>query len=66
MSEVINFRDGVKDKGDNVYQCKCENASFLIYEDGRVECAECGIFHEGERLETAVRYFVKKQTQDKP
>jgi len=32
-----------------VYVCNCRCENFWLYQDGRVECAECNTFHEDMR-----------------
>lgn len=29
-----------------VYECRCSGQIFYLHDDGRIECAACGLFHE--------------------
>ena len=45
-SNVIWLRN--KMKAENIYECSCENLSFFVYQDGRIQCARCQTFLDKE------------------
>lgn len=67
MTQVINFRKAVEERERLIWKCNCGNCSFILYEDGDLECAECNEFQNGvtEHLKT-IRKWTRKGDADMP
>ena len=66
MSEIINFIDHTLEKSENViWVCDCGNCSFLIYQDGRLECSDCGELQNGcDAHYQTMRKWTRKKRED--
>lgn len=62
--KIINFYDKAKELDQNVWACECGAVSFMIYEDGRVQCTVCDSFQNDTSDLLAVKRFTRKLPRD--
>jgi len=43
---VVNFNKVVEEREPLIWLCNCSNGSFVIYQNGSVQCAECDKWHD--------------------
>ena len=60
MNSIIDFQKEAESRERLIWKCECGNHSFLIYEDGELECANCGKFHKNV---TAHKQTIRKWTR---
>lgn len=58
--KIIDFKKESIDRGDIIWKCNCGNASFILYENGGVECAECNNFQTGIEQDITIRHWTRK------
>lgn len=64
---VVSFPAKPDKPKPRVWVCNCGCQNFWLYEDGQIECVECGTFHHSEtgtwliaNLEAPVKFRVRQ------
>lgn len=47
MNKILNFNEEAEKKEPLIWRCDCGNCAFMIYENGDLECTDCGALQNG-------------------
>ena len=60
MSKIVDFRNEAEKLERCVWKCDCGNCSFMLYDDGGIQCADCEAFQNDTGHEVAIAKWTKK------
>lgn len=64
MSDVIDFTKAAEEIEPLVWGCLCGNYSFLVYDNGLLECAECETIQSESPHKQTIRKWTRVQDNE--
>lgn len=63
--KIIDFKKEAEKHERLIWQCDCGNCCFKLYEDGEIECTDCGTIQNGyEEHYQVIEKWTRKEVFD--